>query len=217
MTNLIVGLIAHLRRAWVLLKTYLRRAWVLLKTYLRHAWVLLKASWKLFLMAVVLLSAAFSYLVDHAEPGDWVSNSFAPQYTQISETYEQMLNSGTELRASDIGFPEMITILSEELTGPMNSIASIKVQRDSILTLWSNGETGQTIILELTLSDGSSATLKPAPDLQPVIRRRLLDDVLGRKARLLLWISFIVTVIVELPGSLRHARATIDHARKTGW
>jgi hypothetical protein len=206
-----------MRNVIVDLRAYLRRAWVLLKTYLRRAWILLKASWKLLLIAVVLLSAAFSYLVDHAEPGDWVANSFAPQYTQISETYEQMLNSGTELRTSDIGFPGMITVLSGELKGPVNSITSIKVQRDSIFALWGNGKTGQTIILELTLSDGSSITLKQVPDLEPAIRKRFLEDVLGWRARSLLWISLIVTMIVELPSGLRDAHAALDHARKTGW
>jgi hypothetical protein len=176
---------------------------------MKAAVVRLLGWWKAFLVIVGIMLAMFGWYIDHAEERYWAINFFAPKYVRTLETYERMLNNRSELEPNDDGFAEMVSVLSTELSGPTDLIASIKAKRDTITTIFSDGHIGPTILLEITLRDGRSVTLEHVKDLEPAIRKRFLEDALTRRGELITLVGLVVALITTLPEYIRDAKASV--------
>ena len=162
------------------------------------------APWRIVLNAIKLfgiLVAIVSWHVEleHALNLNWVPYIFAPKYVRARDAYNQMLDDGLPLRANDAGFSEIISILREKISGPVEQARSVRI----INTYWGVYAYGKgprsdwlyTLELEIALQDGPQI-VPNVPDLRPEIND-ILEHTLFGFAKQLLWLGIVVAVLAD--------------------
>jgi hypothetical protein len=137
----------------------------------------LAVRWIKFIFSILGFALAlFGWFVDNGENIGWIVDTFAREYTHTLRVYERMLDSNLELKSTDEGFAEIVSILAEQVSGPVELISSIRVSGISLITIREKANAGETLDLEVTLQDGTKQTLKGVKDLRPGIRERFLEN-----------------------------------------
>jgi hypothetical protein len=176
------------------LKCAVHREWAGMKTLKAR----LGKRMKFAFLLVGFLLTLFGWYVDNGEDINWVVGIFARDYLEAQRAYERMLDTGAEIKPADAGFSEIVSILSDKLSGPLDLIIGIKARREGIFAIKSGGYVGPTITLEVTLQDGRSATLESVTDLQLDIHKRLLENTLFQWGQLIFLIGFALSFITAM-------------------
>ena len=151
---------------------------------------------KFTILVVGILLMVFGWYLDHAEQRELAARIFARDYVQALNAYERMLDEVSEIGPTDPGFAQIVSILSGKLSGSGDlTISKVRIKRDNLWAVKTDGYEGPTIALEITLRDGRSVTAGSVKDLRPEIRERFLERALFLKGELVFWLGIIVTLI----------------------
>jgi hypothetical protein len=142
--------------------------------------------WKNVALILGILFAMFGFYVDHSNQNNWVVVLFARDYVQALAAYDKMLNSGSAIDQTDLGFDEIASIFSGELSGPGDlTVASIKITRNDSLDFKGN-PIAQDFVLGIVLQDGRTLT-GIIGDLRPKIQERFMENSLFHWSQLFFW------------------------------
>lgn len=155
-----------------------------------------KQLWDITVGIVGLLITITGWFIDHADHISWVQGLLSPAYSRATKAYDNLVSSHQPLRAGQVGFSELASIVRERLLGTGElDIVELSIPEDgwSVLSTDKGMESTPTITLQVTLKDGRSAERSGIKDLRPIIRERFLENRLFAFGAGVFWLGIFIT------------------------